>query len=70
MPFGSVASIFRTLALAVLAIALLPDASVACRAVPPDKVVMLETVPAEAERSPVIARVVLTKVYWVGDGAA
>jgi hypothetical protein len=57
------------MALAVLAMALLPNASLACRARPPDKVVLLDTVPAEAQGSPVIARVVLTEVYQVGDGA-
>ena len=70
MTFGSIVSICRTAALALLAVALSPDTGLACRAVRPDKVVLLETVPAEAEGSPVVARVVLTEVYWVGDGAA
>lgn len=70
MLFGSVVSICRPVVLTVLTMALLPDASLACRAVRPDKAVLLDTVPAEAQGSPVIARVVLTEVYQVGDGGA
>ncbi|MER2265887.1 hypothetical protein [Methylobacterium oxalidis] len=49
--------------LAMLAMTLLPDASLACRSGNSPKAVLLEDVPPEAAEAPVIARVVVTDVY-------
>ena len=69
MPFRSIMSVCKPFVLGFLAVALLPGASLACRARRPNEVVLLHTLPPEAQGSPVIARVTLMEVHQVGGGA-
>ncbi|MCJ2032095.1 hypothetical protein MKK50_22260 [Methylobacterium sp. J-043] len=59
---------FRIPFLALLAMGLLSTPGIACRPAPPSETVLLETLPAEAEGSAVIARVVVIDVYHEPPG--
>lgn len=70
MLFSSAIRNCRTSLLFGWALIVWPNVSFACRAIPPDIVVLLDKVPAEAQESPVIARVVITTVYEEPRGGA
>jgi hypothetical protein len=56
--------------LVLVALVLLPNASLACRSNRYPKAVLLENVPTEAQNAPVVARVVIKEIYSKNFGPA